>query len=278
MTTPETLATIDAYLDAVPRSGADAVDCGPFTVFISRGPWGYYARPSHLRRASQRFTATEVVETANMQRAYEQVVSFEWVVDCDPSLASACQEAGLEVITRPLLSAAPAAVATLEVPPGIRIEVLTADHPLLPDHRAVAEVGFSNGGTERGEAGVAERDARAVDQVSTGWLASRIDMGTTIAVAAIDETLGIVGVGSVQPVLHRDRGILAAELTGIAVLPTHRRRGLGAAIASALGIAAGARGVELLMLSAQDDDVARIYECVGFHRTATFAEAAPLMS
>ena len=87
MTAPGILATIDAYLDAVPRPGADAVACGPFTVFVARGPWGYYARPSQLRRPSHRFTAGEVVDVADTQRAYEQVAALEWVDDCDPSLA-----------------------------------------------------------------------------------------------------------------------------------------------------------------------------------------------
>jgi len=64
-------------------------------------------------------------------------------------------------------------------------------------------------------------------------------------------------------------------LTGIAVLPRARRRGLGAAITHALVSDAKVRGVETLFLSARDDAVARVYERVGFVRvgTACIAEA-----
>jgi hypothetical protein len=37
---------VDRYLDAAPRSSADAVDTGAFTLFVGRGPWSYYARPA----------------------------------------------------------------------------------------------------------------------------------------------------------------------------------------------------------------------------------------
>jgi hypothetical protein len=39
------LEPIDAYCDAAPRSAARAEDHGPFTLFVGRGPWPYYARP-----------------------------------------------------------------------------------------------------------------------------------------------------------------------------------------------------------------------------------------
>jgi hypothetical protein len=37
---------VDRHLDAAPRFSADAVDAGAFTLFVSRTPWGYYARPA----------------------------------------------------------------------------------------------------------------------------------------------------------------------------------------------------------------------------------------
>ena len=86
--------------------------------------------------------------------------------------------------------------------------------------------------------------------------------------------MGIVGVGSAQPVVDLALGICAAELTGIGVLPSYRRSGIAAAITGALSTAATQRGVEVLLLSAQSDEVARVYERVGFQRVATFAEAS----
>ncbi len=268
------IEVLDAYLDAAPRSGSEPIQSGPFTVFLARGPWGYYARPALARKPHHNFTAAEVTAVVDTQRAYEQFVALEWIDDCDPSLAAACLAAGLVVTMRPLLTAPRNSEADLLLPSGMRIEVLGPDHPSLAEFRAVADVAFVNAGTAKGRAGVPERDAHIVDQVAVGWMASRISSGSTIAVAAFDDREGIVGVGSAQPVVDSASGIFAAELTGIGVLPSHRRRGIAAGITHALSSAATGVGVELLLLSAQNDDVARVYERVGFQRAATFAEAS----
>jgi ribosomal protein S18 acetylase RimI-like enzyme len=59
-----------------------------------------------------------------------------------------------------------------------------------------------------------------------------------------------------------------AELTGIAKLPAFRRRGVGLSITAALVEELARRGVDVVFLSAADDDVARIYERAGFRRVA----------
>ncbi len=271
-----TLAHLDAYLDAAPRTGADAINVGPFTMFVHRGPWGYYARPGSHRAPSHRFTSTEVETVLSAQRERGENESLEWVHDVDPSLADACGSAGLCVVFRPLLTISantfePAAHAT----PGFPTQVLLADHPQLPMHRSVAHVAFSNAGTQVGTDGATERDAAPYDEAAVAWAIERSRLGHTIAVAAFDPDGGMVGVGSAQPVVDHVKKICAAELTGIAVLPTHRRRGIAGSITSALIVACAARGIRTVLLSAQDDDVARVYERVGFRRVGTFAEAAP---
>ena len=67
-----------------------------------------------------------------------------------------------------------------------------------------------------------------------------------------------------------------AEVVGVATLPTARRRGLGGAVTARLATLALERGLGLVFLSAQDDDVARVYERIGFRRIGTvgLAEAA----
>ena len=268
------IKVLDAYLDAAPRSGSEAIQSGPFTIFLARGPWGYYARPSHTRDPHHNFTAAEVTAAIDVQRAYEQFVALEWIDECDPSLSAACVGAGLVVTLRPLLTATGKTVANTSLSNRMHLEVLGPDHPLLAEFRAVAEVAFVNPGSAKGPAGVRERDACNIDQVAVGWMASRIASGSSIAVAAIDEGVGIVGVGSAQPVVDPASGICAAELTGIGVLPSYRGSGIAAAITGALSNAAIGLGVEVLLLSAQSDEVARVYERVGFQRVATFAEAS----
>lgn len=59
--------------------------------------------------------------------------------------------------------------------------------------------------------------------LSALWTAHRIGTGRSVAAVAINETDGVVGVGSMQLVVNHV--VSAAELTGIAVFPSHRRRG-----------------------------------------------------
>jgi len=55
----------------------------------------------------------------------------------------------------------------------------------------------------------------------------------------------------------------------VATLPSARRRGIAAALTAALTADALNRGVELVFLGADSDDVARIYERAGFRRIGT---------
>jgi predicted GNAT family acetyltransferase len=79
-----------------------------------------------------------------------------------------------------------------------------------------------------------------------------------------------VAVGSHQPVDIDGREI--SEVVGVATLPRLRGRGLGAGMASAL-VAHATETADLVFLAAGDDDVARVYERVGFARLATSAVA-----
>jgi predicted GNAT family acetyltransferase len=57
--------------------------------------------------------------------------------------------------------------------------------------------------------------------------------------------------------------------------PAFRRRGLAAAVTAALAAEASRRGAATLFVSAQDDDVARLYSAIGFGPLATAATAEP---
>ena len=39
------LARLERYYDEAPRANADSEEHGPFTIFVSRAGWPYYARP-----------------------------------------------------------------------------------------------------------------------------------------------------------------------------------------------------------------------------------------
>jgi predicted GNAT family acetyltransferase len=66
-----------------------------------------------------------------------------------------------------------------------------------------------------------------------------------------------------------------AEIVGVGTVPAYRRRGLGAAVTAALTAEALMRGVEVVFMSAGDDDVARVYRRIGFADVGTACIAAP---
>ena len=137
----------DEYFDAVPRPDTDAVEVGPFTLFVSRTPWAYYARPA--LGCPGRVTAADVMRLGEACGRYGVELTIEWVGEVHPELAPAASEAGLEVASYALM-AVPAADVPAEVPvaavPGVKVRVVEATDPALLDARAVANLAFEFGG------------------------------------------------------------------------------------------------------------------------------------
>jgi ribosomal protein S18 acetylase RimI-like enzyme len=104
---------------------------------------------------------------------------------------------------------------------------------------------------------------------ASAWKSGLLADGLLVTAGAFDETGRAVGGGS-----HAPRGD-TTELAGIAVIPSARRRGFGAALTHLLAAEARSRGVGTVFLSAQDDAVARVYERVGFVRVGTACVAEP---
>jgi hypothetical protein len=92
---PELLAALERYYDTVPRAAADAEPVGPFTLFVAREGWPYYARPTLGSNAE--FTAHEVRAVLARQRELNLPRQLEWVHEITPTLLSAAREAGLQV-------------------------------------------------------------------------------------------------------------------------------------------------------------------------------------
>ena len=66
-----------------------------------------------------------------------------------------------------------------------------------------------------------------------------------------------------------------AEITGVGVLPSSRRGGLGAAVTALLARDALDRGVTTVFLSASDVAVARVYARIGFREVGVAMIAEP---
>ena len=261
------LNRIERYYDSVPRSVCDVEQVGPFTVFVSRGGWPFYARPSLGWQPGQA-TSADVRAVLDRQLALDVPQAFEWLTPVAPDLATACRDAGLEVVEYPLLvHHDPTAVA---IPDGIRIRRLAADDDAVAAGQVVAQLGFAAEGTSRGEVGPAERDAivSTRDSGASDQLRGLIDDGRSVYVVAEDEH-GVLCSGG-----HNLVGDVT-EVVGVATLPSARRLGLAAAVTDTLVADAIRRGIEVIFLSADSDDVARVYERVGFRRITTSGAAEP---
>jgi ribosomal protein S18 acetylase RimI-like enzyme len=79
---------------------------------------------------------------------------------------------------------------------------------------------------------------------------------------------GVLAAGSLQPAGD------AAEILAVATLPSHRRRGVAAAVTTALLHEAERRAVAVTLLSTRDQAVTRVYERVGFRCVGTHLAAA----
>lgn len=253
------LEQIDQYYDAVPRSGADTEDLGPFTLFISRGGWPYYARPRH-GPAGAPATVQDVLRVRARQRELGLPESLEWVDDLAPGLAEVVERSGLVVERLPLLAlTGPVGVAHV---PGVRVRIVDPEEPDLARIIATVSLGFASPGTEIGPVGPSDLEAAAAADDRLEHVRGRLRSGLTVMAVAEDAD-GPLAAGSHQPV----GGV--TEIVGVATLPSARRRGLGALVTAALVEDARTAGVRTTVLSAGSDDVARVYQKVGFARVAT---------
>jgi GNAT superfamily N-acetyltransferase len=270
----ELLNRIERCYDGIPRANDVRVEhIGPFALFVTEGPgWPYYARP---RLGAVGFTPASVTAVRERQRNLGVPEAFEWVDDLAPTLRPAAEEAGLKVLLAPLMmldpSRLPAAPALSPVP----VRLLDPDAPDFADLHAVAStvarLGFGTPGTNVGAAGPVERDAAvaAADPEQLKSFAGAVRAGAKAQAVAVDPAHGLVATGAYQSAGS------VAEIVGVATLPSARRRGLGAAVSSALARHALDVGMDLVFLSAADADVARVYARIGFDRIGTACIASP---
>ncbi len=252
MVDDEVLARIDAFLDATVADSTDRVDVGPMRVLISRRPWPYYARPrAELDlSAPSAVTADDVAAAAAALEEAGAPVAFEWVRERVPSMDDAVSAYGLEIEAAPLLvrTAVPQPAPDIV---GVSFRLVGSDDAAVPAAARVVATAFGSPYVEEHE-----------------HIRSRISRGLNVSVVAEAAEVGIVGTATLQPI-----GV-TAEIVGVAVLPEHRRRGIGAALTRFLVGEAAARGVDTVLLSAAPDALG-VYESLGFVVVATLVSAPP---
>ena len=269
------LARIERSYDAFPRvEGVRVEAVGPFHLFIGeRAGWRFYARP---RLGVVEFAPTDVEAVLVRQRELGVPEAIEWVIDTTPALLPLVQRL-MPVTLAPLMVLDPGALPDPALPepaPGCR--QLDPDSPTFADDCAasfaVARVGFGFPGTSPGSPGPSHRDAAtdAVQPEAVAASARDLRAGRKAEAVYADPESGIVARGAFQSALG------AAEIVGVATLPSARHRGYGAAVSALLARQALDSGNDIVFLSAASDDVARVYARIGFRRigTAGIAEAA----
>jgi len=298
----ELLGRVEAFYDAVPRDRADVEQHGGLVLFVPNGTVGaFYGRPSPDGRP---VTAADIASLRARQRELGLPEALEWVHELNPDLIELAEAAGLAVLRAPLMVLDPAALPT----PGPGVRLLAPDTPTLAEDLAacdaVAAVGFAVPGTgggaaaggeesssagptsrpaaggkassppaptSRPAAGPAHRDAAQARPSPQRLRTESARLAAGLSARALAETpdIGVAACGQYQ------RAGDVVEIVGVATLPAARRRGLASAVTAALARHALDEGATLVLLSAAEEAVARIYARLGFRRIGTACIAEP---
>lgn len=235
---------IQNYLRAVAPLGRDQERIGPFLATYTPhtdNPYLNYAIPDDGAEP----TDDEVGELIAAYRHRKRKPRLEFVPDAAPAVEDALVRAGFVSEGRlPLMVTDSDSVREGTEPHGVSLLVPATDDELYGMAVVRAEA--------YDEPGLPGRD------VVQGMRLS-LAAGSLAVIARDDATGQVVGAGSCSPV--RD-GL--TEVAGIGVAATHRRRGIGGALAARLAIEAIRAGAVAPWLMAAHDSEQRTYERVGF--------------
>jgi ribosomal protein S18 acetylase RimI-like enzyme len=250
------ISLLDAYLNDVPRCASDEWRIGPFTVYLGKSGFSFYARPlSQL--ADRPPTDAEIIDVLNFLTDHQVPIAFEWLpAMVHPDFTKPLVRLGLRIHRYPLLVLKE--FTPSPPPPGYTIRTLAPDEDTIAVAWSTLDLAFAN--PEKSTIGLAERDLH-VNYADPGLSLRRTLMAKGLAVMAVAEgNNGPVSAGSHNP---RDA---VTELVGIATLPAYRGNGLARAVTCELVRDAQSRGVKTCFLTAEDDRIASLYESLGFIR------------
>ncbi len=254
-TRPGLLDRVERYAAAAPLADARVVPAGSLDVPVGPPAWPYPARP---RPGAGPVTADDVRAAVALQEEAGLPAAVEWVVERTPSLSAAARAAGLVVTEFPLLVVDEDPVELL-LPVGVRLYLVGAEDPALPHYQHLLESGFAPHADDA-DPDADPEELEGPSDARAAVLRERVASGRTVVMVALEDGMP-VGVGSHHPV--DVDGTEISEVVGVASSPRRRGRGVGAALASAL-VAQARETADLVFLTAGDDDVARVYERVGF--------------
>lgn len=239
----EALRRVDRYLNTAPLAVADAVEVGPFTLFLNRETeqsYASYARPTRPLPAD----AVAAIQAARAEFVRRQrSCRWEFLLDLWPDLPSALVQAGFPTPDRhPLMLVTPAQFRLEQPRPGLEIRALGVDE----DPRPLLEVAHAAFGM----------DNRALEQNEVENLRTMMRGGLRLFGAW--EAGVAVGTGAHLPVGT------TTEVVGVATAPAYQKRGIAGQVTSAVVADAFQAGCDCVFLTAGDAPARRLYDRLGF--------------
>lgn len=236
-------ADVHAYLRSVAGDGAHRA--GPFVIRVDEHddalPFNYAVPDDDVTP-----TADEIAVLVSAFRERARTPRLEYVPQAAPKVEDALLTAGFAPDGRfPLLVCPPDEVVD---PPGnsaVQVALVADDSGLWQVARVM------NDAFEAPE--VTEHDVARLRRV--------LDRGGLVAAATDAATGEVVGAGQIG---GPHRGV--AEVAGIAVRASHRRRGIAGAITALLTRAGADAGITTPFLTPADDGAARVYGRVGYRK------------
>ncbi|MEU6715758.1 GNAT family N-acetyltransferase [Nonomuraea sp. NPDC046802] len=236
-------ADVHAYLRSA--AGDRAHRAGPFVIRFDEHddapPFNYAIPDDNLSP-----TDGDVAALVAAFRERDRTPRLEYVPRVAPELEEALLAAGFAPEGRyPLLVCPPREVVEAPVDPAVRVGLVTGD----PELWQVA--GVMNAAFEAPEA--TEHDVARLRGV--------LERGGLVAAAVDTATGGVVGAGQIG---GPHAGV--AEVAGIAVRGSHRRRGIAGAVTALLTRAGADAGITTLFLTPGNDAASRVYARVGYRK------------
>ncbi|MEV0197749.1 GNAT family N-acetyltransferase [Nonomuraea sp. NPDC050691] len=191
-------------------------------------------------------TPDEVAALVAAFRERARTPRLEYVPQAAPKVEEALLAAGFTPEDRyPLLVCPPDEVVDATVDAAVRVRLVTDDAGLWQVARVMNEAFQAAEATEH--------DVARLRRV--------LDRGGLVAAAADAATGDVVGAGQLG---GPHEGV--AEVAGIAVLASHRRRGIAGAVTALLTREGADAGVTTPFLTPADEGAARVYQRVGYRR------------
>lgn len=258
------VATIEAlqdYMRAAAAATHDTIPAPPFDIFIlPEDPFKHfnYAVP---REPINAVTPHLLSDLREIFTARNRVLRFEFVEEYAPGLAESLLSHGLvDEGLHPLMVCTRETLIEQPTIPGLEIRRLTVDSPLsdFSSQDTVIHQGFGLGDEPEVVYGETHVDPRESLGNGKGEFLALLD---GVPVAGGSFMIPLDGY---------------SEMAGEAVLQAYRGRGIGTALLAAMVQAAFDQGVEVALLSAEDERVGRIWARVGFRyygTTRAFSQA-----